>query len=471
MMKRIALLTLIAIIFTACQSGTPAQTPTEFQPGMPAQTPTEFQPDIRTETPIPALVPTLGPLPANSDQQLPFPGYKQENYTDGWNILKDSWNPLWTKWGLMAADQLGPGVSLVVRPVEGAAGIDCEDAVDGSYKGMTLCPPLDVVNGGFLPFPGMDLAANTDYYPLFIQRSSQYARLKSVGTGTSLVLQEVDSAGNPTRYIKPKNDVDGNGGVWVAGEYKAPLVLPAGDQILTSEQLAAKGIIGTGFEISGNYQGKFPMDITVALSKAIEDQYKRVRACVPEQKMAELGKPAEERTQETALLGFYMAYVRDKGFTEDNYSFDKYVADLAAGKDMSADFYGKKLDGSEGVFRAMPGAVEFVVINTNVDPYGNGEFTTKSSGPGFGYLERPDGGLRIVFEMYTNPNDDSEFCSILTETYNSAFGIMGLDIDAFSHGYPIGFPTYKFPNTIGSLNKTPFQINTKYGDLAIFAKP
>jgi hypothetical protein len=163
--------------------------------------------------------------------------------------------------------------------------------------------------------------------------------------------------------------------------------------------------------------------------------------------MAELGKSAEERTQEVALLGFYMAYVRDRGSTEDNYTFDQYVAHLAVGKDMSAQFYGKKLDGSEGTFTAKPGTVEFVVINAKVDPYGNGEITTKSNGPRFGYLERPDGGLRIVFEMYINPKDDSEFCSLLAEIYNSAFGIMGLDIDAFSHGYPIGFPTYKFPNT------------------------
>jgi hypothetical protein len=101
-----------------------------------------------TATATTVFIPTLGPLPDNSDLQLPFPGYKQEIFINGWNILKDSWNPLWMKWGRMTADHLGPGGSLVVRPVEGEAGIVCEDAVDGSYKGMALCPPLGLVMAG-----------------------------------------------------------------------------------------------------------------------------------------------------------------------------------------------------------------------------------------------------------------------------------------------------------------------------------
>jgi hypothetical protein len=289
---------------------------TQTVPSIPAMTETPvptatatIEPTL-TETPIPALVPILGPLPSDTDPQLPFPGYKQENYTDGWNSLKDSWNPLWTKWKLLAADQLGPGGSLVVMPVEGEAGIDCEDAVDGSYKGMTLCPPLDVVHGGLVPFPGMDAAATTDYYPLVIQRSSQFARLTSVGTGTGLVLQEVDAAGNPTRYIKPKNDADGNGGVWVAGEYKAPL--PAVDHILSPDELAAKHLYGSGFELKTQFHG-VPVDLTVVTSKAVLEQYHQTRGCMPNQEMVKYGASAEDRMAEMVFLGHYVGYLRDRG--------------------------------------------------------------------------------------------------------------------------------------------------------------
>ena len=205
---------LLLMLLVACNNGIGIVTAAPTETGMATATATE-----EVKTPTPVLVPSLGPLPSTSDLQLPFPGYKQENFVNGWNKLKDSWNPLWKKWKLMEADQLGSGGSLVARPVEGEAGVVCEDAVDGSYAGMTLCPPLDLVNDGFLPFPGMDSAPNPDYYPLFIKRSSQFARLKSVGTDTGLVLQEVDGQGKATRIIKTKNDAEGNGGVWVAREY------------------------------------------------------------------------------------------------------------------------------------------------------------------------------------------------------------------------------------------------------------
>jgi hypothetical protein len=359
---------------------------------------------LPTETPPPTLVPTLGPLPSNNDPQLPFPGYKQENYTDGWNILKDSWNPLWTKWQLMAADQLGPGGSLVVRPVEGEAGIDCEDAVDGSYKGMTFCPPLDFVNGGFLPFPGIDSAANTDYHPLFIERSSQYARLKSVGTGTSLVLQEVDSQGNPTRYIKPKNDADGNGGVWVAGEYVAPIEYPATDHILSPEELAAKKLYGSGFELKTEFQG-IPVDLTVVTSKATLAQYDQTRGCMPNQEMVKYGASAEDRMAEMVFLGHYVGYLRDKGLTEANYTFEQYTADLKAGADRSYTIWGPRLDGSDGEFMVNPlSPVEYVTTNARVDPDGNGRGTALLGGTDYyGYMQLENGGLRIV-RSFDDPN-------------------------------------------------------------------
>jgi len=437
-------LAFVLCLFCACGAATPAPTP--------VATPTEFQPTLTPESTeiTPALVPTLGLLPSDNDPQLPFPGYKQENYTEGWNILKDSWNPLWTKWQLMTADQLGPGGSLVVRPVEGEAGIDCEDAVDGSYKGMTLCPPLDLVNGGFLPFPGMDAAANTDYYPLFIQRSSQYARLKSIGTGTSLVLQEVDSAGTPTRYIKPKNDADGNGGVWVSGEYVPPLVLPDVDHILSPEELVEKHLYGSGFELTTEFQG-VPVNLTVVTSNATLAQYNQTRGCMPNQEMQNYGASAEDRMAEMVFLGHYVGYLRYSGSTEAGYPFSQYIADLNAGKDRSYTIWGPRLDGSDGEFMVNPLApVEYVTTNAKVDPDGNGRGTAQMTDnvSSLAYQQLENGGLRIVQDIGSAYKDYSTFCFFSSSKLNTSLLSLGVPSFDFLQGHiPLMPPVYPDTNT------------------------
>lgn len=440
-LPRVFLNSLLAVLFLLLYGCLQVPAPA----AMETPAPTDFQPDILTETPtltetpIPALIPTLGPLPSNNDPQLPFPGYKEENYTVGWNSLKDDWNPLWTKWQLMAADQLGPGGSLVVRPVEGEAGIDCEDAVDGSYKGMTLCPPLDLVNGGFLPFPGIDYAANTDYYPLFIQRSSQYARLKSVGTGTSLVLQEVDSQGNPTRYIKPKNDADGKGVVWVAGEYVPPLVLPAVDHILSPEQLAAKKLFGSGFELKTDFQG-IPVDLTVVTSNATLAQYHQTRGCMPNQEIQKYGASAEDRMAEMVFLGHYVGYLRDRGLTEANYPFAQYLADLKAGKDRSYIIWGVGLDQSVGEFRVNPlKPVEYVTTNAVVDPDGNGRGIGLHGDhiSRLGYQQLENGGVRIVEAIRSDYKNYPEFCDFSGMDLSSSLIFLGLPLEFLKGDIPI----------------------------------
>jgi hypothetical protein len=428
----------ITQINTPIPSSTNTPRPTLIQSPIPEHTQIETPTQTPTETPTPALVPTLGLLPTNSDQQLPFPGYTQENYTDGWNILRDSWNPLWTKWQRMAAGQLGPGGYLVVRPVEGEAGIVCEDAVDGSYKGMTLCPPLDVVNGGFLPFPGMDVAANTDYYPLFIQRSSQYARLKSVGTGTSLVLQEVDSAGKPTRYIKPKNDANGNGGVWVAGEYVAPIEYPATVTVLSPEQLAEKHLYGSGFEIKTEFQG-IPVDLTIVTSNATLAQYNQTRGCMPNQEMVKYGASAEDRMAEMVFLGHYTGYLRDRGLTEGSYPFTQYVADLTAGKDRSYILWGVGLDQSIGEFRVNPlKTVEYVTTNAEVDPDGNGRGIGLHGDniSRFGYQQLENGGVRIVEAIRSDYKNYRAFCNGSCMALSASLIFLGVRLEFLKGDFP-----------------------------------
>lgn len=225
-----------------------------------------------------------------------------------------------------------------------------------------------------------------------------------------------------------------------------------------NEMFLKKGVLGTGFEVVDKFQDKIPMDITIVLSKTIQDQYGRVRECKLNPKMAELDpeRSAEERTQEVALLGFYMAYVRDHGYTENNYSFEKYIADLATGKDMSVKMFGKKLDGTIGEFETKPGVIEFIGIAPGTNSYGDPILTTSPAylRNGYGYQELEGGGLRIVYTI-SKENGDLEFCSELSKDYDGAFGKMGHPMEGIRGDYKLyGVPVDTFPKTIDYQNNT-----------------
>jgi len=247
---------------------------------------------------------------------------------------------------------------------------------------------------------------------------------------------------------------------------------------LTSNELAEKGIAGTGFEIIDKFQGVIPLDITVVISKTIQDQYGRVRQCVLNPDMAKLDptRSAEERAEETALLGFYMAYVRDHGYTENSYTFDKYLSDLSAGKDMSVNMYGEKLDGTIGTFKTKPGVIEFIGIAPGAASYGDPILTNSLAylRNGYGYQELKDGGMRIV---YTIPDEDNDllFCGSLTTNYEGGFGKMGYPMEGIRGGYKFyGVPTDTFPKTVDRLNNTvgDNEVWAKYGiSGAIFIQP
>jgi hypothetical protein len=247
---------------------------------------------------------------------------------------------------------------------------------------------------------------------------------------------------------------------------------------LTSDDLTEKGIAGTGFEIIDKFQGVIPLDITVVISKTIQDQYGRVRQCILNPNMAKLDptRSAEERAEETALLGFYMAYVRDHGYTENSYTFDKYLSDLSAGKDMSVQMYGEKLDGTIGTFKTKPGVIEFIGIAPGSGSYGDPVLTNSRAYllNDFGYQELKDGGMRIV---NTIPEEDADlaFCSELNIEYEGSFGKMGWSIKDLKGDYPMyGGPTDTFPKTVDRLNNTvgDNEVWAKYGiSGAIFIQP
>jgi hypothetical protein len=107
---------------------------------------------------------------------------------------------------------------------------------------------------------------------------------------------------------------------------------------LSSEQLAEKKFVGSGFELKTEFQG-IPVDLTVVTSKGNLQQYHQTRGCMPNQEMVKYGASAEDRMAEMVFLGHYVGYLRYKGLAETQYTFEQYMADLKAGGDLSYSIY------------------------------------------------------------------------------------------------------------------------------------
>jgi hypothetical protein len=180
---------------------------------------------------------------------------------------------------------------------------------------------------------------------------------------------------------------------------------------LSSEQLAEKKFVGSGFELKTEFQG-IPVDFTVVTSKASLTQYKQTRGCMPNQEMVKYGASAEDRMAEMVFLGHYVGYLRYSGRTEAGYPFTQYIADLKAGRDRSYSIWGPRLDGTDGEWIVDPlKPVEYVTTNAKVDPDGNGRGTAYFGGASYiGFQQLENGGLRIVKVIGYTSKDYFYFC-------------------------------------------------------------
>jgi hypothetical protein len=232
---------------------------------------------------------------------------------------------------------------------------------------------------------------------------------------------------------------------------------------LSTQELAAKNLYGSGFELKTEFQG-IPVDLTVVTSKATLTQYKQTRGCMPNQEMVKYGASAEDRMAEMFFWGHYIGYLRDKGLTESGYPFETYIADLNAGKDRGYTIWGPRLDGSDGEFRVNPlSLVEYVTTNAVVDPDGNGRGTALLTDniDKLGYQQLENGGLRIVQELSYTYKDYPTFCSYSSDGFNNSLLSLGVPRMDFLQGHVQLIPPGNFPITQARLN-------TIYTDVQIY---
>lgn len=232
---------------------------------------------------------------------------------------------------------------------------------------------------------------------------------------------------------------------------------------LSPEQLAAKKLYGSGFELKTEFQG-IPVDLTVVTSNATLAQYKQTRGCFPNQEMQKYGASAEDRMAEMVFWGHYVGYLRDRGLTEANYPFEHYLAALKAGNDMNYQIWGVRLDQSVGEFRVDPlKPLEYVTTNATVDPDGNGRGITllnQQTGSRRGYTQLENSGLRIVNVIREDYKDYPEFCD---------FSSMGLTGSLFSLGVPLEFLQGHIPLVSPSWYSTTLaRLNEIYCEVGIY---
>lgn len=224
---------------------------------------------------------------------------------------------------------------------------------------------------------------------------------------------------------------------------------------LSPEQLAAKELYGSGFELKTEFQG-IPVDLTVVTSNATLQQYKQTRGCFPNQEMKKYGASAEDRMAEMFFLGHYVGYLRYSGLTETNYTFTQYTADLKAGADRSYTIWGPRLDGSDGEFKVNPlSPVEYVTTNATVDPDGNGRGTALLSDniSRRGYQQLENGGLRIVQEFSGDADKDYfKFCSYSSGGLQSSLITLGVPLEFLQGHIPL-VRTGEYPKTIARLDQ------------------
>jgi hypothetical protein len=466
--RKVALvgLTIAVIIITGCVPNvmpepTATARPTETAAATAAATPTA------TETPPPATATaflTIEPLPPDNNTPAPFEGYKSADYEQASQIL-NQWMEKWAVAGWMGSNLVGGTLPLV--PLEG--GGVCGLVLSGGYyeegKDTYLCVPLNTVDGGLASLPPGPIAeTDAANHPLFIKLDKGQT-LELVGG----VYQARNADDSAAWHVNPKDNDKGPAGAKIEGEYKAP---PYTVTRLSAEQMAAThGIVGTGLEIDGEYEG-VPMKITIALSKTIEDQYGRVRQCKLDLRMGEVDPslPAGTRVMKEAALGFFMAKTRDIGATEDSYKLSQFLNDVAEKRVTSVQLAGKRLDGSVGVFTTKLGVVEFVGVGSAAQ-YGDDIVKTRAFLlNGYAYQQLAD-GVRIVYKIDEH-NDDDEFCMVLSMYYSVGVGQMGANLKGLEGDFEIsGANLVMFPKTFDLLNKTTFQPYTEYGDLGIFVKP
>jgi hypothetical protein len=213
---------------------------------------------------------------------------------------------------------------------------------------------------------------------------------------------------------------------------------PAEVQILSSEELAEKKLYGSGFEMKTDFQG-IPVDLTIVTSKAILEQYKQTRGCMPNQEMVKYGASAENRIAEMVFRGHYVGYLRYRDILETNYAFEQYIVDLKTGADRSYTTWGPRLDGSTGEFRVNPLApVEYVTTNEKVDPDGNGR-TTTSGGDSNGFQQLENGGLRFVKAIGIVENNYNYFCLSSTNSFSSSLLLLGHSLETLEGKWQVSF--------------------------------
>ncbi len=231
---------------------------------------------------------------------------------------------------------------------------------------------------------------------------------------------------------------------------------------LSSEQLAAKHLYGSGFEINAEYEG-VPVNFTAVTSEGNLIRYNQTRGCMLNTEMAKYGYPAEDRIAKMVFLGHYVGYLRDNRLSETQFTFEEYMANLKAGRDMGYAIYGIKTDQDTGEFLVDPlKPVEYVVTESETDPNGRGTALLNDNASRRGYIQLENGGLRIIQQLAGSASNMFNFCIVTGNELSTSLLSLGGELGALQGWGQFTYPGFVYPITKVELENTVINLQIYY---------
>lgn len=208
--KLFCLVIFVSLSLSSCTQLSPTVATTEFitnSAPVSAEAVTETPPPVSTNAPeateAPVSILKVNPVPA----EFLFDGvvekaFNDGEYADGMQTIAE-WVKIWEEMGVFEGEQFN-GDSLNPVPLKGIGRFVCVDTLGQGkkFKGMLLCAPLDLVNGGLRPVPASGQWTEADR-PLLITFEGT-EELTTKGTDKNSVYQFQDKyQGKATRYFDP----------------------------------------------------------------------------------------------------------------------------------------------------------------------------------------------------------------------------------------------------------------------------
>jgi len=224
------------------------------------------------------------------------------------------------------------------------------------------------------------------------------------------------------------------------------LLIPEKNQVqevvLNLDQKIERGLAPDAFaiEVKGEFEG-VSVDVTFAISKSLADKLPGGGLKIVTPPGSELS--GKERIMKGVLMAYYRLYLQREGldFDKSNYSFEQYLADYKAGKDMKSNVYLVDPATGEGKIYQIDPSIPIVSVVTEKEKDPNGDaplFITNAPGyrAGMGFYLLPNGNVKSVSmrEYFGKSEPKKDLPYTITSSFNANLQYLSWPTSAQEHG-------------------------------------